>query len=252
MPSGRDALLFRARQLFYRAGGPWWRVRLAERLGSRRWSKPALDGMDDKLARHLPERGVFVEAGAHDGFTQSNTYFLERHRGWSGVLVEAIPELARRARGRRPGSRVFNCALVADDYSGSTVRLRFGDLMSIVADARGADEHAAQGASTAGARVYEVNVPARTLTSVLEEAGVGEIDLMVLDVEGQELQVLRGLDLDRFAPRLLLIEMLDMKSQRPSFNEFVGDRYRPLEEITPYDLLYERVGPASPERSASS
>jgi hypothetical protein len=26
--------LFRARQLFYRAGGPWWRARIAERLGS--------------------------------------------------------------------------------------------------------------------------------------------------------------------------------------------------------------------------
>ena len=46
-------------------------------------------------ARHLTRRGgVFVEAGANDGYAQSNTYYFERMRGWSGVLIEPVPELA--------------------------------------------------------------------------------------------------------------------------------------------------------------
>src|SRR3954451_1905594 len=98
------------------------RRRVCERLGSDRSSRPSPDSIDEQLAGHLPERGgVFVEAGAYDGFTQSNTYWLERFRGWSGVLVEAIPELAEQAKRNRPRSRVVQCALVSDDFTGETV-----------------------------------------------------------------------------------------------------------------------------------
>src|SRR5690349_25167199 len=56
-----------------------------EARGSDRLSRPALYGIEDKLERHLGgEPGFFVEAGANDGFEQSNTYWLERFRGWRG------------------------------------------------------------------------------------------------------------------------------------------------------------------------
>lgn len=56
--------------------------------------------MERTLARHLPEHGgFFVEAGANDGYTQSNTYWLERFCGWEGILIEPIPALAKHARG---------------------------------------------------------------------------------------------------------------------------------------------------------
>ena len=32
--------------------------------------------------------GVFVDVGANDGVTFSNSYYLEKHLGWSGVLIE--------------------------------------------------------------------------------------------------------------------------------------------------------------------
>jgi FkbM family methyltransferase len=236
----RDGIAFKARRLFYRAGGPWLRRGLFEAVGSTRYSKPALYELDDRLAGYLPDRpGVFVEAGAHDGYTQSNTYWLER-QGWSGVLVEAIPALAAKARSRRRRSQLVNSALVSDARPGDTVTITYGDLMSVVADVEGAPAHAAQGARTAGSESYEVEVPARTLTQVLDEAGVGEVDLLVLDIEGLELDVLRGLDLGRHAPRLMLIEMLEMARQRPSFDELLAARYEPVEALSPYDMLYRR------------
>src|SRR4051795_6632212 len=70
----------------------------AERRGDFSLSRPALYGMADRLDHYLDaDAGFFVEAGANDGYDQSNTYHLERQRGWSGLLVEAVPELARLA-----------------------------------------------------------------------------------------------------------------------------------------------------------
>ena len=36
--------------------------------------------------------GFFVEAGAYDGYTLSNSLFFEVYRGWKGLLVEAHPD----------------------------------------------------------------------------------------------------------------------------------------------------------------
>jgi len=219
-----------ARRLFYLAGGPWLRRGAFERLGSLRYSRPALFELDAVLERHLPERGgVFFEAGAHDGYTQSNTYYLERHRGWSGVLVEAIPALARRAARRRPRSRVVNCALVAGDASAApkTITMRFDDLMSTVAGGANERSEARSGRALTGRSAYTVEVPARTLDALLDEAGAPEIDLMCLDLE-------------RHAPRYLLVEMLDHDAQRPAFDALLGDRYDAVERASPYDVLYRR------------
>jgi FkbM family methyltransferase len=228
-------LLTPARRAFYNAGGPWIRRGVFEALGSRRYSRPARYGMDRRLEQLLPEGpGAFVEAGAHDGFTESNTYYLERFRGWRGLLVEAAPELHAKAARRRPRSRVVQAALVGPERDGEDVKLHFGDLTSTVGD----PGHARRGLDSAGRRGYSVEVPGRTLSSILDETGLGAPDLLVLDIEGAELDALRGLDLERHAPRLMVIEMLDMEAQRPAFDELLGDRYEFVAAVSPEDALY--------------
>jgi FkbM family methyltransferase len=227
-----------ARRAFYNLGGPWQRARLFAAFGSTRYSHPADGGIDTMLAELVPGGdGVFVEAGAHDGYTQSNTFYLERHCGWSGVLVEAVPELFRRARRRRPRSQVFACALVAPEREGRPVEVRFGDLCSAV----GADsDHVARGLGPSRRQSYTVAVPGRTLSAVLDEAGVARPDVLVLDVEGSELEVLAGLDLERHGPAHMLIETNDRAAQQPAVDAALAPRYEFVRAVTPVDLLYRR------------
>jgi FkbM family methyltransferase len=222
------------------------RRRVAERMGSERWSRPALYDMDRKLERWLPQRGgYFVEAGANDGYLQSNTYRLERFRGWRGVLVEPIPELYEACRIERPRSRVFNCALVPAGEEGTTVQMTYGGLMSVVRGAQGSDqadlEHAVAGNQLGWDVVYSVEVPGRTLTSILDEAGAAEVELLSLDIEGFEASALRGLDLDRYAPRFALIE-ISRPERRPEIERVLGERYEAADELSPLDVLYRRRG----------
>ena len=52
----------------------------------------SINNLDKKIECYLNfDNGYFVELGANDGISQSNSYYFEKYRGWKGVLVEPIP-----------------------------------------------------------------------------------------------------------------------------------------------------------------
>ena len=125
-----------------------------ECLGYARFSRPGLHQLDRRLESLMPKRnGWFVEAGANDGFQQSNTYYLARFKGWRGVLVEAVPHLAAACRKRRPESQVVACALGPPEKAGGTLQIRHAGLMSCICGALGDEakekERAAKGVRAA-------------------------------------------------------------------------------------------------------
>lgn len=222
-----------------------WRRSLCEAAGIARYSRPALNDLDRKLERHLDfAGGFFVEAGANDGWEQSNTYYFERLRGWSGLLIEPEPGLAARCCVNRRVP-VVQAALVADDVPGATVELHFAGLMSTIegalGDAGATDRHVRTGLAVqphiGGLR--RVQVPARTLSSLLDEMKLDRaIDLLSLDVEGAEPAALRGIDFNRHAPRFICVEARD----EAAIARVLGKRYTLCEVLTELgthrDLLY--------------
>jgi len=205
-------------------------------------SHPANHEMDLRLdARFGHQRdGFFVEAGACDGFYESNTYFLERARGWSGLLIEPTPVFARAARRARRGADVVQCALVPDGFAEEFVELRFGGSMTVIED-EGAPAwvSAVKEGIALDKPEHVYRAPARTLSEVLDAASAPEVDLLSLDVEGFEAEVLDGLDFARHAPRFMLIEV-DQRAPRSRVEERVADYYVPVDELSAHDVLYER------------
>jgi hypothetical protein len=214
----------------------------AEQRGSEQYSRPAAHDLDAKLQQLLPHAGFFVEAGAYDGYTESNTYYLERFRGWTGLLVEPVAEYHRRALRDRPMSAVVRCALVPPDQAGQQIRLRHAGTMSIVDGARGSRQ--GDDAYVASALLfdddgYDAWAPGRTLTELLDELGAPEVDLLSLDLEGFESRALEGLDLERHRPRHILVEVQDDRSLR-AVAEQLGVLYEQAVLISPRDALFTR------------
>lgn len=218
---------------------------LFERFDSDRYSRPALYDMERTLARHLPQHGgFFVEAGANDGYTQSNTYWLERFCDWQGILIEPIPALAESCSRLRRGSWVVRAALVEPDHDGSTVTMAYGDLTSLVRASRPSrdqeQQHLRRGVIDES-DIYDVEAPARTLSSILDQERAPTVDLLSLDVEGYEAAALRGLDLDRHAPRFILVEVLvEDGASRGPVDDLLADRYVLAASPSHHDLLYRR------------
>jgi FkbM family methyltransferase len=145
--------------------------------------------------------GFFVEAGAFDGYRYAATYALEC-LGWTGLLVEAIPERAEECRARRKHSRVVHAALGATHGGDVTITVTeddHGGMFSYIDAGKGTKK------SVAALKSRPATVPMTTLDELLRDRR-GEIDAMVIDVEGSELAVIAGLDLDRHRPKVLLVE----------------------------------------------
>jgi FkbM family methyltransferase len=196
------------------------RVRVASALGVRRYARPGWRGLDTRLIAHVAAKGgsgTFIELGANDGVQQSNTYALEREFGWRGVLIEPVPELAAECRRNRPMAEVI-CAAAGNGGGPGFTRVAYADLKSAV--------------STSG-----IAVATTSLEQVIEQLMSGRApDLLVVDVEGHELEVLRGLGPHR--PTWVLVETDD--ADRVA-NALTG--YSQVGALSHHDYLFSDTEP---------
>ena len=147
--------------------------------------------------------GFYVDVGANRPQLRSQTWQFDQ-QGWNGVLVEPQPDLAESLR-RQRHAKVYAVACSSPQNSGKTLPF-----------------HLADGQSSLDPNFYVagiqprgiIEVPIKTLDEVLTDAGAPTpIDFVSIDVESHEIEVLRGFDLQRWRPRLILIEDL-VKNRR--------------------------------------
>lgn len=171
-----------------------------------------LEGLANRLGPFIPERfGSFIEIGGYDGVTQSNTLALEK-RGWRGILIEAIYPRYLECKRNRPLAEVYHCACAAPELAGKYVKFENFGLMSFAKDM--IDEDTQATAETNAREVYgekdrDTYAICQTLSSIIAESAFRDIDLLSLDVEGAEIEVLRGLNFEVHAPKAILVETRD-------------------------------------------
>ncbi|MBX9873512.1 MAG: FkbM family methyltransferase [Beijerinckiaceae bacterium] len=203
-----------------------------------------LNELDRTLESYLDiDGGYFVELGANDGVAQSNTLHFERFRGWSGVLVEPTPHnFLKCLKTRSDRAKVFCCACTSFDYRERFVEIAFSNLMSTpvglesdIADPRAHAELGHQFLAPSE-RVFSFGALARPLNDLLMEAGSPAwIDLLSLDVEGAEIEVLKGIDHGRYRFRYICVECRDFDR----IAAYLGQHgYSFVAQLTVHDYLF--------------
>lgn len=161
-------------------------------------------GQDQAVSELLPSwKGVFVDVGAGDGTTHSNTLHFEE-LGWKGLLIEANMDEYQALKENRSNPAV-NVACCNEElekvFTVSTIKGWSG-----LYDYRkplDAEEQAREEA--AGPKAYRF-VKCLKLQTILDQYDLFLIDYISLDVEGAELSVLQSIDWSRTRIKVITVE----------------------------------------------
>jgi FkbM family methyltransferase len=141
--------------------------------------------------------GYFVEIGVDEPIKRSQTWPFEQ-RGWTGLLVEPMQAQFDIIVRARPRSRVERAACAGPEQRG-VGKLHLGEFSAHNTLQADADNEGVQ-------YVGLESVPIVTVDDLLEKQPPERVDFLSIDVEGTELDVLRGINLERWRPELILLE----------------------------------------------
>lgn len=142
--------------------------------------------------------GFFVDVGSAHWEELSNTYFLEKYLGWSGIAIDAQAGFVDGYKKYRPKTKFFSYAVT--DKSGETLKLYLAWGLSSL------DKEWLKKFNGNNQEQKAVDVPTITLNDLLEQNHVTKIDFLSMDIEGAEPGALAGFDIEKYKPDLVCIE----------------------------------------------
>lgn len=174
------------------------------------------------------QNGFYIEAGANNGITQSNTHSLES-LSWNGLLIEPNKQRFSECQSHRSDRNIFeNCALVSFDHKESTIAGNFAEqniddslVSQVTIPLDYHDIHQRTATEEKAATRPIIHVPAKTLQSIVDHHKIKQIDFLSLDVEGYEYEVMNGLDFEKNPPRFIRVETSSLQYRIDACHEYM-------------------------------
>lgn len=152
--------------------------------------------------------GTFLDLGANDGITLSNTYALV-WRGWDGTFVEASPEAFKRlSETHKDNDRLVLLNFAAGNFDGEIVLHESGQLLgqgdiSLVSSTKPEELKRWESISMP---FTPVTVPCATFKTLQLKSKYAKYDFISIDIEGLDIDLLRQMDLKELGCKCLCIE----------------------------------------------
>lgn len=176
--------------------------------------------------------GFFVELGAYDGFSESNTFVLEKHFDWHGICIEPSPLNFHKL------TKVRNCTcvpLAVDPVPGKLEFVLEGQRSGLILDeADNSPERRSAEIEQARNEGRVQTVESVPFDQLLDRYGAPrKIDYLSLDVEGSETRIMRDFPFDKY-------QFLSMTIERPTpeLNELLFANGYHFVRNSLYDTFY--------------
>jgi FkbM family methyltransferase len=182
--------------------------------------------------------GYFVEFGATNGTTLSNTHLLEKQFGWTGILAEPARCWHSDLKKNRSAIIETNCV-----WRDSTSVLNFNEVsnaeLSTINLFSSSDIH-----RTARIKGHRYCVKTISMNDLLAKHNAPkQIDFLSIDTEGSELEILRAFDFDHYHFRVITCEHNFTSMREEIFALLSVNGYvRKYQEISKFDDWYVKVG----------
>ena len=228
------------------------------------------EGIDEYLYKNYLkniEKGFYIECGAANGIEQSNTAALNFHYGWKGLLIEPNPFQYKNMSQLRHDCFASNCALVSHEYTEDYIEGFFGtdsrhlqgplsaaEIKHLLENKEDLDLYNNATADSMCGQIktnhdYDekrhsdptqaIQVPAKTLDWVLDSYAIEKADFFSLDVEGYELEALKGWSPFKYPIRYVLIETpSESSTEKDIINQYMVQHHYKIEEEIKHNTLY--------------
>jgi len=180
----------------------------------------------------MKKNGFFIECGAADGITYSNSYLFEKKYGWKGMLIEPIQDQFDALKKYRKKAICENYILSSHKDSGRTINIYNAGPESVILQDE-LDNLSMSGqtrlqvleAKNAIKGIEKVNTI--SISTLLDRHNIKHVDVFFLDVEGSEINVLQGWDEKRHSIDYLVIEtgeidVLSKYLKKKGFNSYLN------------------------------
>jgi FkbM family methyltransferase len=196
---------------------------------------------------------VFVDIGAHDGVTYSNSFFFEKVRGWRGVCIEPNPEVFAQLVANRQCA-TLNCCV--SDRAGAAPFMKvsgYSEMLSGIVENYDPEHRLriAQEIEQFGGSSEIVSIEARTFRDVVTQCDFPEVTYLSIDTEGSELSILQSIDFTRVFVHALTVEY-NFEHAKAQLIALMGGNGFDLAQVLGHDLLFlNRASPFHPRNRRS-
>jgi len=167
----------------------------------------------DFFEKYPVAQRTFIDVGAFDGLHYSNTHLFYKN-GWAGLCVEACSKNYLKLNALYANTKIVTVHCACADYD--------GEAELNIATIPGSEEWGSDVSSLGSEVLSEWEnyawekeiVEVKKLNTILITEGINDFNYLSIDVEGFEMAVLKGLDLKKYHPELIISEYHDVRERK--------------------------------------
>lgn len=221
---------------------------LTSSLTAQYHSQCGQDKFFNELLFKNKKNGLFVDVGAHDGISLSNTYFFEKELNWTGLCIEPMPDVFEKLAKNRNCLCICGCVHKEHNVMKDFMRIS-GPLEMLSGLKEKMDpKHLIlikRGIAKEGGSYEIIKVHCFNINKLLAEANISHVDLLSIDTEGGELDIIKSIDFSKFQIDAITVE--DNYGSKELQSYLLSRGYRFIRQLK-QDLLFghnsvmQRVG----------
>ncbi len=183
------------------------------------------------------KNGFFIESGAHDGESLSNSLYFEKKFGWTGLLIEPLQNSFKLLSTKNRNAYILNACIAKKKPF--VAKFRVVNVFSGRQDQMNPDQINYIN-NNVERNVNIEYMPCFSLNTILHAINVRNVDMFSLDIEGGEWDVVESIDYSKYNINLFCIEWYHLKDNKKKIHDHLIKNGYSFVSEKEYDYFFQK------------